>query len=56
MKTKRVLKKWVKVTITSILIVSALTVLISLDSNYNRKEINNCVSAGHTETYCIAHS
>ena len=56
MKTKRVLKKWVKVTITSILVVSALAILINIDSNYNQKEINKCVSAGHKETYCIAHS
>lgn len=56
MKTKRVLKKWVRVTIASILIVSTLAILIKIDNNYNQKEIQKCVAEGHSESYCIAHS
>ncbi len=56
MKTKRVLKNWVKVTIASILVVSSLAILINIDNNYNQKEINKCVAVGNTRTYCVAHS
>lgn len=56
MKTKRVLKKWVKVTISSIVVITAITTLIAVDSSFNKKEIKKCVAAGHTENYCIAHS
>lgn len=59
MKTRRVLKKWVKVALNSMALISCVVVivgLLNLDSNYNKSEINRCVNAGHTVSYCELHS
>lgn len=59
MKTKRVLKEWVKVALNSIALGTCLLVivgLLSLDNTYTKTEINQCVNAGHTNSYCEAHS
>lgn len=59
MKTRRVLKNWVKVVLNSLVIgvcIFAIVGLINLDRKYNEQEINKCISAGHTATYCEIHS
>lgn len=58
MKTRRVLKSWVKVVLNSLVIgvcIFAIVGLLSLDSKYAEQQINKCMSAGHTRTFCEIH-
>ena len=48
MKKKLKLRKWVKVT----LIVIAIGVLVVFSIEFQNNAINDCVSAGHSKSYC----
>lgn len=52
MKTKRKLRKWVKVALAIIiLIVASLLIKNDLET---KKKVNNCVKNGYSENYCLA--
>ena len=36
----------------AIIILIIFSIVCMLVSKYNEKEINNCINAGHTQTYC----
>lgn len=46
------LRKWVKVTLATILVItSVITMILVLDSQY-KSNINNCIKAGNSKSYC----
>lgn len=56
MKTKRVLKKWVKVTLSGLVSLVILATFIQLNGNLENDFVNNCEQMGYSTNYCIAHS
>ena len=49
MKTKRRLRKWVKVVI--VFIIFSAIIINDLET---KKQINSCISQGYSENYCMA--
>lgn len=56
MKKKRVLKKWVKVTLSGVVSLVLLTMFIQLSGTLEKDFVSNCEKMGYSTNYCVAHS
>lgn len=56
METKRVLKRWVKVTLSGLVSLVILAIFIQLSGNLENDFVSNCEQMGYSHNYCIAHS
>lgn len=56
MKTKRLLKKWVRNTLFILISVISLTILIIINDKLESEFIEKCELQGYSYDYCIAHS
>lgn len=48
---KRRLKKWVKVVLL-LLAIGSFVLLMNLFGKYEDNELQNCINAGHSQSYC----
>lgn len=55
-KTKRVLKKWVKITLNSLFITILMISCISILNKTDKEFMEKCESAGYSQSYCLAHN
>lgn len=56
MKKRRVLKRWVKVTLSGVISLVILAMFIQFNNNLEKDFVSNCESMGYSTNYCVAHS
>lgn len=56
MKKRRVLKKWVRYSLTGVMVITILVGLLNINGKMEQDFVENCESQGYSTNYCIAHS
>ncbi len=56
MKTKRVLKPWVRYFLLAIVIIPTMLLLINVNGKMEQDFVDNCENLGYSHNYCVAHS
>ncbi len=56
MKTRRKLKKWVKYSLTGVMMIITLVGLLKINGKMEQDFVNNCENQGYSHNYCVAHS
>lgn len=56
MKTKRVLKSWVKYSLLAIVVVPVIAFLMNINGKLEQDFVSNCKNLGYSHNYCVAHS